>query len=133
MDTYKSPYSYQYYNNKQPYDYSYIAPVVFQILKNRSDLRILELGCGNGYLSNTLSKMGNKVVGVDVSENGIEIGKNNYPEVQFIKSDICDLLNNQIINKESFDVVIAIEVIEHLQYPRELIRVARKYLKRGGN
>jgi len=132
MSIYKSNYSYMYNDSKQGYSYSYIAPVVIKILKDCKNLRILELGCGNGYFCNVLSGIGHEVVGVDVSETGIESANNYFSEIRFIKSDIYDLLTSPMLTSEFFDVVIAIEVIEHLQYPRELIKVAKKYLKRGG-
>lgn len=132
MSIYKSNSSYLYNDSNQGYSHSYIVPTVIKILKDFKNLRILELGCGNGYFCNVLTEMGHKVVGVDVSGTGIEIANKSFPGIRFIKSDVYDLLTNPILDGESFDVVIAIEVIEHLRYPREFIKVAKKYLKREG-
>jgi 2-polyprenyl-3-methyl-5-hydroxy-6-metoxy-1,4-benzoquinol methylase len=123
---------YKYNVDEAGYSYSYIAPFVINVLNKYNNLRIMELGCGNGYFCNALAEKGHKVLGVDISESGIQIGRTSFPKVQFINSDIYGLLDDGQIDPESFDVIIAIEVIEHLQYPKDLIGIARKYLRNGG-
>lgn len=102
------------------------------MLKGHEGQRILELGCGNGYFSNILSGLGHKVIGIDNSKSWIEIAKSNFPEITFIESDIYDLETRPEISGKHFDAVVALEVIEHLQYPKKMIRIAKTYLKDGG-
>lgn len=93
-------------------------------------LRVLDLGCGNGSLSHTIAQQGYDVVGVEDSEQGVTIAKKTFPDCHFIQASIYDLPYTDLQN--SFDVVIAVEVIEHLLYPKELAKAARKCLKPNG-
>jgi 2-polyprenyl-3-methyl-5-hydroxy-6-metoxy-1,4-benzoquinol methylase len=93
-------------------------------------LRVLDLGCGNGSLSNVIAQKGYEVVGVEESRQGIEIASSNFPSCKFIQGSIYNLPYAQLEN--SFDVIISVEVIEHLLYPKELVKSARKCLKPDG-
>ena len=117
---------------KHTYSHSYLLPVFNDILENGSGLKVLELGCGNGAFCNFLCEKGYDVTGVDISESGIEMARKAYPHLKFVRSDICNLKDFREIEEGAFDVIVAMEVIEHLQYPRKLIRVVKKYLKQGG-
>lgn len=91
--------------------------------------RVLDLGCGNGSLSNFIAQQGYEVVGVEDSESGFKEARLS-PNCHFIQASIYDLPYAELEN--SFDIVISSEVIEHLLYPRELVRAAKKCLKPNG-
>ena len=132
MDVCKSDHPFPYRNSEHTCAYSYLAPILVKILGEGKTLNILELGCGNGYFCDVLSKMGHKVVGVDISEIGISIAKKSFPHIQFMKCDIYNIEADPMFSGKYFDVIVAIEVIEHLQYPKEFIKIAKKYLKQQG-
>lgn len=96
----------------------------------REKLYVLDLGCGNGSLSDAIAKRGYEVVGIEQSEQGVTIARRSFPNCCYIQASIYDLPDTELQN--SFDVVIAVEVIEHLLYPRELVRAAKKCLKPNG-
>ena len=73
---------------------------------------------------------GHQVLGIDASESGIALARSHFPDCQFIQASIYDL--PFAVLQPPFDLVISIEVIEHLLCPKELVRVARKVLKRDG-
>jgi len=98
--------------------------------KAKSKARVLDLGCGNGSLSHMIAQQGYEVVGIEESTSGIAIARLNFPDCQFIQGSIYDPPKAELLN--AFDVVISVEVIEHLFYPKELVRLARKLLKPGG-
>ena len=123
---------YFYKDAKHTQSDSYLLPVFNDILENGSGLKVLDLGCGNGGFCNFLCEKGYDVTGVDISESGIEMARKTYPHLKFVRSDICDLEDFREIEKGAFDVIVAMEVIEHLQYPRKLMKVVKKYLKQGG-
>jgi 2-polyprenyl-3-methyl-5-hydroxy-6-metoxy-1,4-benzoquinol methylase len=110
--------------------HAYLASKILKMLSASKRLRVLDLGCGNGSLSHLVSQLGHDVVGIDQSGSGIKLAKQNFPNCDFIEGSIYDLPLTYL--KASFDVVISIEVIEHLILPRELIRNAKKCLKRTG-
>jgi 2-polyprenyl-3-methyl-5-hydroxy-6-metoxy-1,4-benzoquinol methylase len=93
-------------------------------------LRVLDLGCGNGSLSSVIAQQGYEVVGIEESGQGAAIARQNFPDCHFIEATIYDLPYAELQN--SFDVVLSVEVIEHLFYPRELVRAAKECLKPNG-
>ncbi|MEI2582835.1 class I SAM-dependent methyltransferase [Scytonema sp. PRP1] len=68
---------------------------------------------------------------MEESASGIAIASQNFPDCHFIQASIYDSPKAELLN--AFDIVISVEVIKHLFYPRELVRLARKCLKPGGH
>uniref|UniRef100_A0A7V2ZK77 Class I SAM-dependent methyltransferase n=1 Tax=Ignavibacterium album TaxID=591197 RepID=A0A7V2ZK77_9BACT len=76
------------------------------------NVKILDIGCGFGLLLNTFKEEGyNNLVGVDISEEQINIAKKLFPEIDFICSDLISYLKN---NQVKYDLVTAFDVLEHL-------------------
>ena len=103
------------------------------LLSAIKDLKIesaLDVGCGEGFTLNKLSenKIGKRLEGVDFLETAIELGKKTHPNLILSQGDIYKLK----YQNNSFDLVMATEVLEHLKDPKrglkELIRVSKKYI-----
>ena len=126
-------YEYQYQGSTLTHTYSYLTVPLLSMLteKAKSGARVLDLGCGNGSLSHIIAQQGYEVVGVEESASGIAIASQSFPDCQFIQASIYDSPKPELLN--AFDIIIAVEVIEHLFYPKELVRLARKCLKPGGH
>ena len=90
---------------------------------------IFELGCGNGSNAAYLTSKGYTVVGVDPSTSGIEIAKQNFPECRLVLGSTEDDLAGRF---GKFDVVLSLEVIEHVYSPKRYVEVVRDLLKPGG-
>lgn len=99
---------------------------VYDYLKNKPKLKILEIGCGNGYLTYSLNSLGHSASGIDISEEAIKSAKTNFGNY-FAVSDLKDYRP-----KEKFDLIIATEVIEHLKNPSEFILQCLALLKENG-
>ncbi len=128
-------YEYAYTDSSLTNAHSFLLSPLLSLLPQNPDsdakkLRLLDLGCGNGSLSNVLAQKGYEVVGVEESAQGVEIAKRNFPSVNFVQGSIYNLPNVGLEN--SFDIALAVEVIEHLFYPKDLVRSAKKYLKPNG-
>ncbi len=126
-------YEYRYQDSTLTHTYSYLTVPLLSMLteKAKSGARVLDLGCGNGSLSHIIAQQGYEVVGVEESASGIAIASQNFPDCQFIQASIYDSPKAELLN--AFDIVIAVEVIEHLFYPKELVKLARQCLKPGGH
>jgi SAM-dependent methyltransferase len=91
--------------------------------------KIIELGCGTGWLTSILGHIG-PTVGVELSDIAVQEAKQKYSYVQFIQAD---LLAWEIPQENSFDIAISHEVIEHLDNPKKYLDVAYRLLKQGGS
>jgi 2-polyprenyl-3-methyl-5-hydroxy-6-metoxy-1,4-benzoquinol methylase len=125
------------WENPKTTAHEYIVPVIIKILKELnlpSDAKILDAGCGGGYFLNELYKLGYKeIYGFDASFSGIKIAKRNFPHL----SDRLHLHNVYEQNlpvdiPSEYDVVISMEVIEHLYSPEKYIQNIHRWLKENG-
>lgn len=92
---------------------------------------ICDLGCGNGYMAGRLALKGYRVTGIDASQSGIVLARENYPNVTFINS-LIDAKLRERADLAQFDLVLSSDVIEHLYRPSDLIEGALALLKPNG-
>ncbi|MBD2609704.1 MAG: class I SAM-dependent methyltransferase [Nostoc sp. ZfuVER08] len=128
-------YEYTYIDADNEHHHAYLLPPVLELISRTTTnptqkLRVLDLGCGNGRFSQQIAQAGHEVVGVENSTSGIILARQNIPECNFIEASIYNLPYAEL--EQGFDIVIAAEVVEHLFYPRELLRAAKKCLKPKG-
>ncbi len=95
-----------------------------------SIFRILDFGCGRGWLSNAMQAFGD-VTGVDLSPEAIISAKETYPQVTFLSLDASSK-EHDLIAESEFDLVFSSEVIEHVSEQLSYLQNAAKYLKPGG-
>ncbi|MFY9268450.1 MAG: class I SAM-dependent methyltransferase [Candidatus Manganitrophaceae bacterium] len=95
---------------------------------NIKDKRILEIGCATGEFCKVASDAGAQVIGSDYSKDAIEMAHSRYPQIHFIAGE----LKESDFPPESFDMIVAFEVIEHVLHPKEwMVRLSR-LLRVGG-
>lgn len=94
---------------------------------NIRDAKILEAGCGTGWLSAELRRFG-KVTACDIGSKIIEIAQTNYPDIDFRSGDVhtVDLPVN------SFDVVVTSQVLTHVADQPAFVHRLAELLKPGG-
>jgi SAM-dependent methyltransferase len=92
--------------------------------------RVLDAGCGAGYGSAELARAAEHVVGVDRAPEAIEFARAHYPlaNLKFEEAS-CEALPHA---DASFDLVVAFEVIEHLENWRGFLRETRRVLAPNG-
>ena len=97
-------------------------------LKN---IKILDIGCGGGLLCEPLSKLGAKVIGIDASERNIKIAKT-HAKKNNLKIDYYCASPENFIPKEKFDVVLNMEIVEHVEDVNLFLKESSKFLRKDG-
>ncbi|WP_338243102.1 class I SAM-dependent methyltransferase [Aurantiacibacter hainanensis] len=121
---------YNYHRSGAAHTHGYLMPVVERVLELIGQGKtIFELGCGNGSNAAYLTSKGFSIVGVDPSESGIAIAQANFPECRLELGSTDDDLGERY---GQFDVVLSLEVIEHVYSPKRYVEVVRSLLKPGG-
>jgi 2-polyprenyl-6-hydroxyphenyl methylase / 3-demethylubiquinone-9 3-methyltransferase len=92
--------------------------------------RVLDLGCGGGFLSNYLAARGHSVTGVDTTAENLTVARANDASRSacYELGDACRLG----FRSRSFDVVCAMDLLEHVEQPAQLIAEASRVLVPGG-
>ena len=101
---------------------------------NLNNFKCLDIGCGGGLLSERIARLGGTVTGIDVTKNSIEIAKihalNSGLNINYINTDVSSFIKNN--SSKKFDLVIASEVIEHLDNRILFFEEVSKLLKNRG-
>ena len=116
-------------------------------------LKIIDIGCGGGLISEPFARMGADVTGIDASTKNIEVAKIhaqksdlkiNYRAVSaeeliaesLENKDVADFIKNglskKVMDEKKFDVVFALEIIEHVADVAEFVRSCSALLKDDG-
>jgi len=99
--------------------------------KPLEQLKVLDIGSGGGLLCEPLNRLGAKVVGIDASSNNIQVAKLHAKEMNLNIKYIHSSPEN-INLKNEFDVVLSMEVIEHVADINLFIEKCSKLIKKNG-
>ncbi len=98
--------------------------------ENLEGITLLDVGCGGGLLSEPLARLGANVTGIDLSEEAIAVAQN-HAKGEGLTIDYRNA-SLEAMKGASFDVVVASEVIEHVDDPKEFVRQMARVLKPKG-
>ena len=124
-------------HNFNPVRIKYIKDSILKKYKNTDkkrplkNIRILDIGCGGGLLCEPLSKLGAEVVGIDASEKNIKIAKLHSRENNLKINYFCASPENFKI-KGKFDVILNMEIVEHVENVNFFLNQSTKFLKKKG-
>lgn len=115
-----------------PRSMAYLLPAMKRLLPPLGpQTRVLDVGCGNGFLAGWFAQQGCLVVGIDLSKNGIEHARRTHPAARFeVLGATQDLIH--LLEAEQFDIVVSTEVVEHLYAPRDWAAGCFGALRPGG-
>ena len=95
-------------------------------------LRLLDIGCGGGLLSEPMARLGAEVVGADAAERNIPVARV-HAEAQDLPIDYRHTTAEALVaGGESFDVVLAMEIVEHVADPAAFVATCHALLRPGG-
>lgn len=121
----------QKHENKNPIQRALIGHFhrrLCELVRARQPSEILEVGCGEGYVLEALRAAGVRcpMHGIDFSTRAIEDAKRRVPDATFAVEDARELAQSG----RSYDLVLMIEVLEHLPDPQYMLSVLGKLAKR---
>ncbi len=99
--------------------------------KSLNKLEFLDIGCGGGLLCEPFSRLGANVTGIDASERNIKIAKAHLKKSKLKIDYFCATPENLEIKKK-FDVILNMEVVEHVENVDFFIKKSSEYLKKNG-
>ena len=98
------------------------------LLKN---LEILDIGCGGGLISEPMARLGGNITGIDASEKNIKIASLHSKENN-LKITYLNKSPEQLDEKEKFDIILNLEVVEHVDNLDLYLKSCYKLLKKNG-
>ena len=112
---------YWYGNTRSNPSHAYLWPVIDAVVADSGfqACRVIDVGCGNGVTAARLAGRGFEVCAVDPSRTGVAQAREAFDDVQFELASAYDPLAESF---GRFELVIYLEVVEHLYYPRKLAR-----------
>ena len=106
----------------------------FQIKNQKKPLnkvKILDIGCGGGLLSEPMTRLGAEVVGIDASARNINVAKLHAKKNNLNIKYLCASPEN-LKTKSKFDVILNMEIVEHVDNVNYFLDTCSKLLKKGG-
>ena len=124
-------------HNFNPVRLRYIKDTIAKKFGNKSeklplkDIKILDIGCGGGLLSEPLSRLGATVTGIDASDRNIKIAKMHLKKSKLDINYYCSSPES-FEAKEKFDVVLNMEIVEHVDNVDFFLLKSSELLKKDG-
>ena len=107
----------------------------YNLNMNKSDylkgLNILDIGCGGGLISEPIARLGGFVTGIDASEKNIKIAKLHSNKSK-LKINYLNKSPEQLEDYEKFDVILNLEIVEHVEDVDLYLESCKKLLKKNG-
>jgi 2-polyprenyl-6-hydroxyphenyl methylase/3-demethylubiquinone-9 3-methyltransferase len=101
-------------------------------LDSMKGLHILDIGCGGGLLCEPLARLGASVVGVDPSETNVAAARQHADQVDLAIDYRCTTAEELAETQERFDIVLAMEVVEHVADVPLFVQCCARMVRPGG-
>ena len=99
-----------------------------QPLKN---IELLDIGCGGGLLTEPMSRLGARVTGIDASKKNIDVAIYHAKKKKLKIKYLCSSPEKIVFNKK-FDVILNMEIIEHVENLNLFLKKSSFFLKKNG-
>ena len=94
-------------------------------------LNILDIGCGGGLISEPMARLGANVTGIDASEKNVKVAKL-HSEKNGLKINYINTSPEKLNELAKFDIILNLEIIEHVNDVSLYIKSCNKLLKKNG-
>jgi len=94
-------------------------------------LNILDIGCGGGLISEPMARLGGRVTGIDASEKNIKVAKIHAKKNE-LKINYLNKSPEELENKDKFDIILNLEIVEHVENVGLYIESCYNLLKKDG-
>ena len=124
-------------HNFNPIRIKYIKDNIIKDLNIKSsekplkNIKILDIGCGGGLLSEPMCRLGASVVGIDASKKNIEVAKF-HAKKNKLKIDYKVASPETLKTQVKFDIILNMEIVEHVDDISFFIKESSKLLKKNG-
>jgi 2-polyprenyl-3-methyl-5-hydroxy-6-metoxy-1,4-benzoquinol methylase len=96
-----------------------LAPILQVAGAIRPGMRVLDVGCGLGWLAAEFARRGCQVVGIDLNDEYLALASKAYPDIRFAHAAANETIL-ETLQEKPFDLVICVEVAEHVYSPEAL-------------
>ena len=112
-----------------------VALNYFKVDKNRKlplkNLKILDIGCGGGLISEPMSRLGAEITGIDASDKNIQVAKL-HAKKSNLKINYLNTVPENLDWQNKFDIILNLEVVEHIENLDLYLSSCSKLLKKNG-
>jgi len=117
--------------SKDEYEHKFLNAAEAYFCIGKKNIKVLDIGCGEGFTLDFFNRMGEEVVGIDYTLDGV---MRHFPNLtKYVKTGDLEIIINQMINEGSrYDLITADNVLEHVLDPISLIKNIRLLLNNGG-
>ena len=94
-------------------------------------MKILDIGCGGGLISEPMYRLGGKITGIDASEKNIKVAKI-HAQKNNLKIDYQNKSPEEVKEQSMFDIILNLEVVEHVNNLDLYLKSCARLLKKTG-
>ncbi len=95
-------------------------------------LSLLDVGCGGGLVSEPMARLGARVTAIDAEEKSVRIARSHARRHGLDIDYRCALPEDLLAEGQAFDIVVAMEIVEHVADPGAFLEISASLLRPGG-
>jgi 2-polyprenyl-3-methyl-5-hydroxy-6-metoxy-1,4-benzoquinol methylase len=120
---------YSYSDANAGWAHGYLVQPLLDEIDRLKPARAFEIGAGSGYVASLLAERGIEITAIEPSESGVALARRHHPNVKMHAGSVYDDLAKTY---GRFPLVLSLEVVEHLMYPRLFAKAVFDLLEAGG-